>query len=252
MFPGLELTNDDDGVNVRPLPLLSVGDNPSGFYTPHTYHLDVRFETAFTQMHNLASSINEALELGKRVVVEHFELVRPLLERNANLLIGVGEELIVTRPTLFGPEPSDIADIVFRSIKFRRMAHSAEDICEYYLKHRAKKPEPYSHSDVRHGFVLSFQNKPEVDLDDMEKYVTDMIARDVQISYVDDHHISIDGMAHECSGPRIHVGTAGEIKKFALNKEYIAEPDTGRFLLLGIVGENAPMKIKDLNKIMTA
>ena len=25
MFPGIELTNDDDGVNVRPLPLLGAG-----------------------------------------------------------------------------------------------------------------------------------------------------------------------------------------------------------------------------------
>ena len=39
MFPGLELTNDDDGVNVRPLPLLDL-DIQTGFFTPHTYHLD--------------------------------------------------------------------------------------------------------------------------------------------------------------------------------------------------------------------
>ena len=35
MFPGLELCNDDSGVNVRPLPLLSV-DEDEGFYAPHT------------------------------------------------------------------------------------------------------------------------------------------------------------------------------------------------------------------------
>ena len=29
MFPGLELTNDDEGVNVRPLPILDI--NPTGF-----------------------------------------------------------------------------------------------------------------------------------------------------------------------------------------------------------------------------
>ena len=43
MFPSLELTNDDDGVNIRPLPLLDQ-DRKMGFYTPHTYHLDIRFE----------------------------------------------------------------------------------------------------------------------------------------------------------------------------------------------------------------
>ena len=42
MFPGLVLTNDDEGVNVRPLPILS--DARDGFFANHTYHLDVRFE----------------------------------------------------------------------------------------------------------------------------------------------------------------------------------------------------------------
>ena len=37
MFPGLELTNDDDGVNVRPLPILDQ-DAETGFFSPHTYH----------------------------------------------------------------------------------------------------------------------------------------------------------------------------------------------------------------------
>lgn len=35
MFPGLELTNDDEGVNVRPLPIMHQDD--TGFFTPHTY-----------------------------------------------------------------------------------------------------------------------------------------------------------------------------------------------------------------------
>ena len=57
MFPGLELTNDDDGVYVRPLPLL---EQDSGYFTPHTYHVDIRFENAFTQMSVLAEAIIEA------------------------------------------------------------------------------------------------------------------------------------------------------------------------------------------------
>ena len=114
MFPGLELTNDDEGVNVRPLPLLSVDD--TGFYTPHTYHIDVRFESAFKQMHELADAILHAIGKGKRVVVEHFELIYPQLGRNAHLLIGIGQEVIITRPTLFGPKPNEITEIVFKSI----------------------------------------------------------------------------------------------------------------------------------------
>jgi hypothetical protein len=252
MFPGLELTNDDEGVNVRPLPILGVGERPGGFFSTHTYHIDVRFEAAFTQMHLLASSILEAINLGKRVVVEHFELIYPSLERNANLLIGVGEEVIITRPTIFGPEPQDIADIVFRSNLFRRMAHSAEDMCQLYLSQTLKSTEPFIHSDVRHGFVLGFQNKPSFALEEVEAAINEMIARDVGISYKDDNHIYIGDQEHVCTGPRIHVAGAGEIKKFALNKDFMVEPDSGRFLMIGIVGERAPQKIRDLNRIMMA
>ena len=84
MFPGLELTNDDEGVNVRPLPILEMLDDPLGmgiskrgfslFATPHTYHLDIRFEQGFTQCPELARAIMAAIEKGKRVVVEHFDL----------------------------------------------------------------------------------------------------------------------------------------------------------------------------------
>ena len=112
MFPNLELTNDDDGLYVRPLPLLDV-DCATGFFSPHSYHVDIRFETGFTQLSELADCIKEAVRRGKRVIVEHFELVYPLLGgMNADLLIGVGEEVVMTRPTIFGPEPDEIRDVV--------------------------------------------------------------------------------------------------------------------------------------------
>ena len=76
MFPGLELTNDDNGVYVRPLPLLEM-DRGFAFFSPHTYHLDIRFENGFTQMSVLADAIQEALDKGRRVVVEHFDLIYP-------------------------------------------------------------------------------------------------------------------------------------------------------------------------------
>ena len=131
MFPGLELTNDDDGVNVRPLPLLDIDEPRMGFnfYTPHTYHLDIRFETGFTQPHILAEAIMEALRQGKRVVVEHFDLIYPLLPRNADLLIGVGEQILVSRPTIFGPEPDTFVKAAHGSLPYRLMAHTAEDLC---------------------------------------------------------------------------------------------------------------------------
>lgn len=247
MFPGLELSNDDEGVNVRPLPLLSVGEE-TGFYTPHTYHVDIRFEAAFTQMHVIADAIKEAVGLGKRVVVEHFDLIYPFLDRNAHLLIGIGEEVIITRPTLFGPEPQDLTGIVFKSIQYRRMIHSAEDLCEYFIDAKVKRD--YIHADVRHGFILSFEEKPDIDLAELEAQVMDLIEKDLIISYCDDTHILIGNEKQTCSGPRMHVKSTGEIKKLSLNKEFLLEPITNRYLLVGVVGENGYLKFSDLNKIV--
>jgi tRNA A37 threonylcarbamoyladenosine biosynthesis protein TsaE len=250
MFPGLELVNDDDGVNVRPLPLLDVGEETTGFYTAHTYHIDIHFEAAFTQMHVLAQAIRDAVSLGKRVVVEHFDLIYPFLNSNANLLIGIGEEVIITRPTLFGPEPGDIAEIVFKSLPVRRMTHSAEDLCEFVMRKHGMT-ETCLHSDVRHGFILSFQEKPALplSLDAVEKEVLELIAANIPISFQDDMHIRIGEESWVCHGPRVHVRSTGEIKNFSKNKEYIIDPISGRCLLVGVVGEQGAQKIGDLNKI---
>lgn len=245
MFPGLELTNDDAGVNVRPLPIMDLED--SGFYAPHTYHVDIRFESAFYQMHQLADAIREAVSRGKRVIVEHFDLVYEALGQNAHLLIGVGEEIIINRPNLFGPEPGDVFEIVAKSVPYRKMTHTAEDLCGLYLK-RVTDLE-YTHADVRHGFILSFKEKPEgIDLNDLEKQVNDMIEQDIPISFLDDQHILIGEYKFPCSGPRMHVRSTGEIKRFALIKEFLAEPVTGRYLLVGVVGEQCQQRLSDLNK----
>jgi len=246
MFPGLELTNDDEGVNVRPLPLLSVDE--TGFYTAHTYHIDVRFESAFKQMHELADAILYAANKGKRVVIEHFDLIYPFLGRNAHLLIGLGEEVIVTRPTLFGPKPQEICDVVFKSIKSRLMVHTAEDICEYVLSKQDIGTHQYEHADVREGFVLSFVTKPDIDLEELENGINELISQNVEVSYADEHHIKIGDSMRRCSGPRMHVRSTGEIEKVTLLKELLKEPITDRFLLVGVVGEIDD--VNDLNHIV--
>ena len=235
MFPGLELTNDDEGVNVRPLPLLNVED--TGFYTAHTYHVDIRFESAFTQLHELAEAILYAVSKGKRVIVEHFDLIYDQLGRNAHLLIGIGEEIIVTRPTLFGPKPKEITDIVFKSVVSRLKVHSAEDLCEHCLGYQGVAPHMYEHADVRHGFILSFVVKPEIDFEKLESDVNELIQEDVSISYVDETHISIRGEIRRCTGPRMHVRSAGEIEKVTILKEFLQEPITDLYLLVGVLGE---------------
>ena len=234
MFPGLELTNDDDGINVRPLPLMEDAD--SGRFRYHTYHLDVRFESAFTQSWKIAEAIQKAIGTGHRVVVEHFDLIYSQLGVNAEVLIGVGEEVIVTRPTVFGPEPKNIADIVFESIKFRRMAHSAEDITSMILEEMGlEKPE--IHSEIKHGFVLEVPEKPDIDLDLVEQRVLDLIKADLPICFADDGHIRVGKMIYPCTGPRIHIRRTSQIIGFHLLTEFRFDPIQKLYTIAGIVGE---------------
>lgn len=243
MFPGVELTNDDDGVNVRPLPLLDLDDSRS-FYQPHTYHLDIRFEIGFTQPHVLADAIIEALARGKRVLVEHFDLIYPLLHRNADLMIGVGEQIIISRPTIFGPEPVEFVNVVHSSLPYRLMAHTAEDLCEMHMS-----PELVNscvHDDVHHGFVLAFrEDHPEIDLAELERLVQADIAADLPVEYADENHIAVGGRVHECSGPRTHVSATGRIHGFRLYPKLVYDVQQNRYLLIGFVGEGSEEALRN-------
>lgn len=233
MFPGLELTNDDDGVNVRPLPILDLDDH--GFFTAHTYHVDIRFEAAFTQMGVLAEAILNAIQKGKRVIVEHFDMIYPMLGVNANLMIGVGDEIIVSRPTIFGPLPGELHDKVAKSIGFRRMAHTAEDLCEIFLPEEEYKRA--RHRDIKHGFLLAFDDHaPNVDLDELELKVSTAIASDLPITYVDEGHVRIGDIVHPCTGPRTHVSSTGKIDEFRLLHRIVYDPIEHCYLIAGRVG----------------
>ena len=245
MFPGLELTNDDNGVYVRPLPLLEQ-DNNFAFFSPHTYHVDIRFENGFTQMSVLADAIIEALNKGRRVIVEHFDLVYPLIGANANLLIGVGEQVLIARPNVFGPEPEELKSAVYQSLPYRLMAHSAEDICEMFIDEF--DVSRCGHDDVKHGFALYFPHtKPSFDIQELEQKVNDIIAQDVPITYVDENHITIGDTLQMCSGPRIHVKHTGQIQGFKLLDHFIHDRFKNRYLLVGCVGENSEVLLKSLD-----
>ena len=237
MFPGLELTTDDNGVYVRPLPLLEQ-DTGFAFFSPHTYHLDIRFENGFTQMSVLAEAIAEALDKGKRVIVEHFDLVYPMLGANANLLIGVGEQVLISRPTLFGPEPEEIKKEVYKTLRYRLMAHTAEDLCEMYMDHF--DVDRCGHDDVKHGFALYFpETKPDLDIVALEQTVKDVIAQDLPVTYVDEQHIRVGSNLQKCTGPRIHVSSTGKIENFRLLHHFIYDRFKRRYLLVGCVGEKS-------------
>ena len=245
MFPGLELTNDDNGVYIRPLPLLEQ-DKGFAFFSPHTYHVDIRFENGFTQMNELADAIVEALRKGKRVVVEHFDLVYPLLGANANLLIGVGEQVLIARPNLFGPEPEEIREAVYASLHYRLMAHTAEDLCEMYMDQQDM--ERCGHDDVKHGFAIYFPDTPpSFDIGELEEKVKAVIAQNLPVTYVDENHISVGDKVHKCNGPRIHVHHTGQVENLRLLPHLLYDEFKKRYLLVGCVGEKSDELLKTLD-----
>lgn len=245
MFPGLELTNDDDGINVRPSPLMR--DYQNANFRAHTYHIDVRFELAFTQLYELVDAIKAALKENSRVVVEHFDLVYPSIGKNGDILIGIGEEVIVVRPNLFGPEPEDVRSTVFKSLRYRRMAHSAEDLLVHILDNEYHLVCD-GHGDVKHGFILSFTKKPRISLAVLEKKVKQLIKKDLSITYLDPTHIKIGtDIVQYCTGPRTHVTHTAQIENFRLLDEYIYDEQRECYDMVGMVTEETIRDIHSIN-----
>ena len=244
LFPGLELTNDDEGINVQPTPLYEF--DPADPFSGHTFHVYARYELAFHQKYELAEAILKAVSHGRRVVVEHFDLIYQALGHNAQVLVGIGEEIIVARPTVFGPFPQAIKSVVDRTIKYRLMAHSAEDITCMVLEEDYKIPFPPLHSDVRQGFVLNFKERPEVDLDELERKVKAIIAKDVPLAPCGENQISIGERTMPCTGTRTHVSSSGKIENFRLLKEYRYDHISKEYYVIGLVGKRGEDAFEDL------
>jgi hypothetical protein len=234
LFPGLELTNDDEGINVRPTPLYDF--DPADAFSGHTFHVDARYELAFHQKYELAEAVIKAISHNRRVVIEHFDLIYEALGHNAQVLVGIGEEIIVARPTVFGPFPQAIKSIVDKTIKYRLMAHSAEDITTMVLQEDYKVPFPPLHSDVPQGFVLH----------ELEKRVLALIAKDVPISPCGDNTISIGAETMPCTGTRTHVSSSGKIENFRLIKEYRYDQISKEYYVIGLVGKRGEEAFEDL------
>jgi GTPase SAR1 family protein len=234
LFPGLELTNDDDGVNNRVAPIYDF--DPDDFFSHHTFHLDVRYELAFHQIHEIVDAINRVLEKERRIIVEHFDLLYPHIKRNADIIFAIGEDISVYRPTIFGPSPLKIKAQVEKNTKYRLMAHSAEDIVGNIIERDYNLKPNIQHSDVNHGFVIQFDEKPSLDLHALEKEVLAIIAKDLPIRPCKGDRISIDGVEVACTGKRIHVASTGLIENFRLLKSFYLDPATKKYLLVGVVG----------------
>jgi len=245
LFPGLELTNDDDGINMQSAALHTFA--PDDPLSGHTFHLDIRHELAFRQKAELVEAIKLAISHGRRVVVEHFDLVHEALGYNAQVLFGIGEEILVARPSIFGPFPRNIKAVVDRSIKFRLMAHSAEDLTSMILARDYGYRPAAIHSDVKHGFVIRFPEPPAIDLNELEAKVQAFIARNLPITVSRTDHIRVEDMEIYCTGTRTHVPTTGKIENFRLLKEYRHCLVTDEFMLVGRVGGKEVVGIEDIN-----
>lgn len=235
LFPGLHLTNDDEGVNVKHAPIYDF--SPDDYFSGHTFHIDVRYELAFKQRYEIVDAINNVIIHRRRAVVEHFDLIYDTLGYNAQVIFGVGEEVIVARPNVFGPFPSAIKTVVDRTIKFRLMAHSAEDITSYILERDYNYSREILHSDVKHGFVINFPEKPDIDLDELERKVLDVIEADVPIRPDGENTIRIGDTQMFCTGTRTHTKSSKGIDNFRLLKRYHYHPISKEYLLVGMVGK---------------
>ena len=251
MFPGLELANHDDGIN--PGKIMQIRDPISSMQEAATFHMDMRFQTAFTQMYEIVTFVRTALLKNRRLIIEHFDLLYPHLDMNAEILVGIGEEIIIARPTVFGPTPKDIHGIVYPSAKYRKMAHTAEDITMLVIMKEYGMPRNWDTTDVRKGFVMTFANPPNVsiaELNALEKRVKEIIDEDLPVSYLNEEYIKIGDDHIKCAGPRIHVRSTGDVENFRLIKEIYHDQMRGEYLLVGLVGEeDIELSLSNLNKI---
>ena len=74
------------------------------------------------------------------------------------------------------------------------------------------------------------------------------IAADLPVHYADESHISVGGSLHQCSGPRTHVRSTGEIHGFCLNHEIVYDNQQDRYLLIGFVGEDSKESLRRLRE----
>ena len=248
LFPGLELTNDDEGVNVRRAPLFDLAEDD--FFSGHTFHIDVRFESAFRQVREICDAVTRAVQADRRVVVEHFDLIYKQLGSNAQLLFAIGDQITVYRPTVFGPSPIEVRKQATKNAKYRFMAHTAEDLVLHVLKQRHGLEPPDLHPSVRHGFVIGFYEKPDINTAKLEREIRDIIKQDIPIRTLDGDYIEIEGQPIPCTGKRIHVESSKQIENFRLMKQIRYDPITQQYLLVGLVGRDRIYGLRTLAPIV--
>ena len=232
MFPGLELTNDDDRLDAKKV--MQVRDPEEDFNNATTFHLDMRFQIAFTQLHEIVDFVNNALARERRVIVEHFNLLFPALQRPADLMVGIGEEILVARPTVFGPLPQEVYELVHTSLKYRKMAHTVEDVTIQILREEFHvERDLFFSSDIKNGFLLRFVTKIDLDFDRLSECIRQRLSENQPVRYLDESHIMIGESTIPCAGPRLHVRNTSEVEGFKLVKQFVWDEKTGTYCLVG-------------------
>ena len=234
MFPGLELTNNDDYLDSHKI--MQVRDLGEDFSNTTTFHIDMRFQMAFTQMHEIVDFVHNALAHKRRVVVEHFNLLFPALKIPADIMIGIGEEIFVVRPNVFGPSPQNVYDAVHTSLQYRKMAHTVEDITIQLLEEEFKIDHKFFFSsDIKNGFLLRFTELVDVDLHKLSQRINERLQENLPVHYHDETNIEIGDSIMHCTGPRLHVQNTSEIKGFRLIEEFIRDEKTDTYCLVGVL-----------------
>jgi len=113
---------------------------------------------------------------------------------------------------------------------------------------------PYQahHSDVKHGFVISFKDRPEVDLAELEAKAKGIIQQNVIIQQAGEDGITVGEHALPCTGTRTHVKRSGEIENFRLVRELAYHPISKEHMLIGIVDSQQAAGYEDLTKTIEA
>lgn len=248
MFPGLELSNDDDTLNPRKI--MQVRDVFDSIQEATTYHIDMRFQMAFTQMHEIVDFVRNALEHKRRVIVEHFDLLYPALEKNADIVVGIGGEILVTRPSILGPFPQNVYEIVHSSLHYRKMAHTVEDITILLLLTEFGVDEEWFYSsDMKSGFVLRFCKEIDLDFDKLSERVHEELSKNLPVGYYDEDHIMLGDKLVKCNGPRFHIRNTSEVEYFSFINRFIKDPKSNTYCLIGLLSKDCCME--NLNAIHT-
>ena len=238
MFPGVELMDETEGYD--PTVVSGLELSKSLFYNKQTYHAVVSEELTESQLEEFAQCVFNLLDNDKRVIVENFERLYPYLKLNAQLLIGIGGEIIATRPNVFGPEPEMVAKNVYRTLKNRRLAYGAQLLTQKVITRMLPDGVSFDQGNIKQGFVLEFEKKPDINIDEVERQVNQMIAENAEIA----------GSVAE-TGMRMYCERAGEIGSCSLIKELSQNPINMRYQLIGSVGGETVMPAKYLNSIIS-